>query len=74
MDFEQVDLAYRLLDLDLVDREGRRCGKVDDLEFSGRRDRHRPGSPTSAIHPAPAAPRRPRIWRRQHQDLLEDRR
>ena len=35
MEHEQIDLAYRLLDLDLVDREGRRCGKVDDLEFSG---------------------------------------
>jgi hypothetical protein len=31
----QLDLAYRLLDLDLVDSEGRRCGKVDDLEFDG---------------------------------------
>jgi hypothetical protein len=35
MDHEHVDLAYRLLDLDLVDSTGRRCGKVDDLEFSG---------------------------------------
>ena len=32
---EELDLAYRLLDLDLVDCEGRRCGKVDDLEISG---------------------------------------
>jgi hypothetical protein len=32
---EQLDLAYRLLDLDLVDSEGRRCGKVDDLELAG---------------------------------------
>jgi hypothetical protein len=32
---EQIDLAYRLLDLDLVDSEGRRCGKVDDLELEG---------------------------------------
>jgi hypothetical protein len=52
MDFEQVDLAYRLLDLDLVDREGRRCGKVDDLEFSGR-----PGEPlhVDAIVTGPGA-------------------
>jgi hypothetical protein len=35
MEHEQFDLAYRLLDLDLVDSDGRRCGKVDDLEFSG---------------------------------------
>jgi sporulation protein YlmC with PRC-barrel domain len=32
----ELDLAYRLLDLDLVDSEGRRCGKVDDLEFDGK--------------------------------------
>jgi sporulation protein YlmC with PRC-barrel domain len=31
----ELDLAYRLLDLDLVDSEGIRCGKVDDLEFDG---------------------------------------
>jgi hypothetical protein len=35
MEHEQIDLAYRLLDLDLVDSAGRRCGKVDDLELSG---------------------------------------
>jgi hypothetical protein len=38
---EELDLAYRLLDLDLVDREGLRCGKVDDLELEGE-----PGEPT----------------------------
>jgi hypothetical protein len=32
---DELDLAYRLLDLDLVDDDGRRCGKVDDLEISG---------------------------------------
>lgn len=32
---DQLDLAYRLLDLDLVDSEGVRCGKVDDLEIEG---------------------------------------
>jgi hypothetical protein len=31
----EVDLAYRVLDLDLVDAEERRCGKVDDLELEG---------------------------------------
>jgi sporulation protein YlmC with PRC-barrel domain len=30
-----MDLVYRLLDDQLVDVEGRRCGRVDDLEFSG---------------------------------------
>jgi hypothetical protein len=34
-DHEQIDLAYRLLDLDLVDSEGIRCGKVDDLVLEG---------------------------------------
>ena len=38
---DQLDLAYRLLDLDLVDSEGRRCGKVDDLVLDGE-----PGEPT----------------------------
>lgn len=32
---ERMDLVYRLLDEQLVDVEGRRCGRVDDLEFSG---------------------------------------
>jgi len=38
---DQLDLAYRLLDFDLVDSEGRRCGKVDDLVLDGS-----PGEPT----------------------------
>jgi sporulation protein YlmC with PRC-barrel domain len=33
---DQIDLAYRLLDLDLIDSEGIRCGKVDDLELAGK--------------------------------------
>ena len=32
---DELDLAYRVLDLDLVDREERRCGKADDLEIAG---------------------------------------
>lgn len=32
---EQMDLVYRVLDDQLVDVEGRRCGRVDDLEFNG---------------------------------------
>jgi hypothetical protein len=31
----RIDLAYRLLDDQLVDAGGRRCGKVDDLELTG---------------------------------------
>ncbi len=32
---DELDLAYRVLDLDLVDCEKRRCGKVDDLVLEG---------------------------------------
>lgn len=32
---ERMDLAYRVLDDQLVDVDGRRCGRVDDLEFDG---------------------------------------
>ena len=31
----QVDVVYRLLDEQLTDVDGRRCGRADDLEFSG---------------------------------------
>jgi hypothetical protein len=41
---EQIDLAYRLLDLDLVDSEGIRCGKVDDLVIEGE-----PGEPAYVV-------------------------
>jgi sporulation protein YlmC with PRC-barrel domain len=30
-----MDLVYRVLDDQLVDVDGRRCGRVDDLEFEG---------------------------------------
>ena len=35
MSAERVDLVYRILDEQLVDVDGRRCGRVDDLEFEG---------------------------------------
>jgi sporulation protein YlmC with PRC-barrel domain len=35
---EPVDLALGILDHQLVDSEGRRCGNVDDLELEGVRD------------------------------------
>src|SRR4051812_15945635 len=38
---DELDLAYRILDLDLIDSAGRRSGKVDDLELDGD-----PGQPT----------------------------
>ena len=31
----RMDAVYRLLDDQLVDVDGRRCGRVDDLEFEG---------------------------------------
>jgi hypothetical protein len=30
-----MDLVYRVLDDQLVDVDGRRCGRADDLEFDG---------------------------------------
>jgi hypothetical protein len=35
---QQIDLVYRILDDQLVDVDGRRCGRADDLEFSGGLD------------------------------------
>jgi sporulation protein YlmC with PRC-barrel domain len=32
---DKMDLVYRVLDDQLVDVDGRRCGRVDDLEFEG---------------------------------------
>jgi hypothetical protein len=59
----ELDLAYRLLDLDLVDSEDVRCGKVDDLDLQGE-----PGETTyvAAIVSGPAAmpARLPRRLRR----------
>jgi sporulation protein YlmC with PRC-barrel domain len=37
---DHFDVAYRLLDAELVDSEGRRCGRVDDVEIEGT-----PGGP-----------------------------
>lgn len=35
---EPIDLGLGLLDHQLVDSEGRRCGNVDDLEIEGVRE------------------------------------
>jgi hypothetical protein len=35
MSAEKMDLVYRVLDDQLVDVDGRRCGRADDLEFDG---------------------------------------
>jgi sporulation protein YlmC with PRC-barrel domain len=32
---ERMDLVYRVLDDQLVDVDGRRCGRADDLQFEG---------------------------------------
>jgi hypothetical protein len=32
---DKMDLSYRVLDDQLVDIDGRRCGRADDLEFDG---------------------------------------
>jgi hypothetical protein len=32
---DRLDLAYRILDDQLVDVDGRRCGRADDIEFDG---------------------------------------
>ena len=32
---DRMDAVYRILDDQLVDVDGRRCGRVDDLEFDG---------------------------------------
>jgi sporulation protein YlmC with PRC-barrel domain len=34
-DSDRMRLAYRLLDEQIVDVDGRRCGRVDDLELRG---------------------------------------
>jgi sporulation protein YlmC with PRC-barrel domain len=35
IDQPEVNLVYRILDDQLVDVDGRRCGRVDDLAFDG---------------------------------------
>ena len=32
---DRIDLVYRLLDVQIVDVNGRRCGRVDDIELRG---------------------------------------
>jgi sporulation protein YlmC with PRC-barrel domain len=43
-DAQELDLVFGLLDHQLVDKDGRRCGKVDDLEVEAR-----PGRPARAV-------------------------
>jgi len=48
----EFEVSYRLLDAQLIDRDGRRCGRVDDIEIEGE-----PGSPAhlAAILSGPGA-------------------
>ena len=59
---DQFEVAYRLLDTELIDSDGRRCGRVDDVEIEGE-----PGSPAqvTAILSGPGAfsARMPRLLR-----------
>jgi sporulation protein YlmC with PRC-barrel domain len=49
---DEFEVAYRLLDAELIDRDGWRCGRVDDIEIEGE-----PGSPAqlTAILSGPGA-------------------
>jgi hypothetical protein len=51
----EFDVGYWLLDDQIVDSEGGRCGRVDDVEFEGG-----PGKPATmvAIRTGPGAARR----------------
>jgi sporulation protein YlmC with PRC-barrel domain len=66
---DQFEIAYRLLDSELIDTDGRRCGRVDDLEIEGEA-----GSPAhvSAILCGPGAfsARMPRRLRRLSSRLM----
>ncbi len=55
---ERLDLVYRVLDLQVVDVNGRRCGRVDDIELDGD-----PLRAVALIVGSGAYPRRlPRRW------------
>ena len=57
-----LDVALRVLDQQIVDWEGRRCGRVDDVEFEGT-----PGAPARLafllVGPDHLAARMPRALR-----------
>jgi sporulation protein YlmC with PRC-barrel domain len=68
---DAFEIAYRLLDAELIDSDGRRCGRVDDVEIEGD-----PGSPAqvTAILSGPDAfsARVPRPLRRPSSRLFGD--
>jgi len=51
---QSVDLGLQVLDRQLIDSEGRRCGKVDDLALEGG-----PGEPLQVV----AILNGPGVWR-----------
>lgn len=68
----EFDLGYWLLDNEIVDSDGRRCGRVDDVELDGE-----PGEKMvlAAVLTGPGAMRRRfprRLWRLMDR-LLTDR-
>jgi sporulation protein YlmC with PRC-barrel domain len=68
---DEFDIGYWLLDDEIVDVDGRRCGRVDDVELDGR-----PGSKTvlSAVLTGPGAMRRRfprRLWRMMDRFLTD---
>jgi sporulation protein YlmC with PRC-barrel domain len=67
----EFDVGYWVLDDQLIDADGRRCGRVDDVEFDGG-----PGRRTTlaAIRSGPGAARRrvPRLLRGLASRLFSD--
>jgi hypothetical protein len=53
-DRKLIDLGFMLMDRQLIDSEGRRCGKVDDLDLEGG-----PGEETKVV----AVVSGPEVWR-----------
>lgn len=48
---EQIDLGLNLLDHQLIDFEGRRCGKVDDLDLGSLREALPRSKRSCRVHP-----------------------
>ena len=64
-------IAYRLLDSELIDSNGRRCGRVDDVEIAGE-----PGAPAEVVAilsgPGAFSARVPRLLRSASSRLFGD--
>jgi sporulation protein YlmC with PRC-barrel domain len=68
---DAFEIAYRLLDSELIDSKGRRCGRVDDVEITGE-----PGAPAEVVAilsgPGAFAARVPRLLRPLSSRLFGD--